>query len=91
MVVPAVRARILDDLERLPPTLQHRAADLVHDLVTETSPSSRLTEDEGSLPRPKGATPEEILKFHGTLDADSAREMEEAIEEFCEQIAPDAG
>jgi len=29
------------------------------------------------------------LRFAGTIDADSAREMEEAIEEGCERIDPE--
>ena len=92
MVVPAVKARILDDLERLPPDLQRRAADLIRGLVAEVAPEPPdLGEGTGSELRPKGASPKEVLRFFGTLDAESAREMEEAIEESCEQIAPDAG
>ena len=70
MVLPAIKEQILDDLEQLSPEEQRRAGELVHRLVTG----------------PKGMPIEELESVSGTLDAESAREMREAIEEGCERI-----
>jgi hypothetical protein len=71
-VVPtAIKEQILSDLERLSPQEQRRAAQLVHGLV--------------SAP-PKGTSGRDLLRFAGTLDDESAREMTEAIEEGCERV-----
>jgi hypothetical protein len=75
MVLPAVKEQILNDLDRLSPELQRRAADLVHGLVS---------------PLPKGTSGRELLRFAGTLDDESAREMNEAIEQGCERVDLDA-
>ncbi len=69
MILPAIREQILNDLDRLSPEQQQRAADLVHDLVS---------------PLPKGASIEDLMTVAGILDDESAREMIEAIEEGCE-------
>ena len=69
MIVPAIKEQILNDLDRLSPTQQQRAADLVHGLVS---------------PLPKGASIEDLMTVAGILDDESAREMIEAIEEGCE-------
>jgi len=61
----------LNDLDRLSPEQQKRAAELVHRLV---------------VPLPKGASIEDLLEVAGTLDSESAREMMEAIEEGCERV-----
>jgi signal transduction histidine kinase len=74
MVIPAVKKQILDDLDRLSPERQRRAAALVHELTT---------------PLPPGTPGKDLLRFVGTLDDESAREMLEAIEDGCEQIDPD--
>jgi hypothetical protein len=74
MVDPTLRDQILSDLERLSPQQQVRAAQLVHGLVAE---------------RPRGVPGHDLLRFVGTLDAQSAREMREAIEEGCERVDPD--
>jgi hypothetical protein len=71
VVLPAVKDQILQDLDRLSPEQQKRAADLVHGLVTTL---------------PKGASIEDLLKLAGTLDDQSAREMMQAIEEECERV-----
>ena len=70
MVLPAVKAQILSDLDQLSPEKQKRAAELVRQLV----------------PPPKGVSGRDLLRFAGILDAESAREMEEAIEEGCERV-----
>jgi hypothetical protein len=70
VVLPAIKDQILSDLDRLAPEQQRRAAELVHGLVS-------------TLPR--GASGRDLLRFAGTLDNDSAREMIEAIEEGCER------
>ena len=75
MVLPAVKEQILNDRDRLSPELQRRAADLVHGLVS---------------PLPKGTSGRELLRFAGTLDDESAREMNEAIEQGCERVDLDA-
>jgi len=76
MVDAAVKEQILGDLERLSPAMQARAAQLVHGLVSAT---------------PRGVPGRDLLRFAGTIDAQSIREMEEAIEDGCERIAPEAG
>lgn len=68
MVEPAIREQILNDLDRLSPEQQRRAAELVHALVSSGAPGRSL------------------LRFAGTLDDDSAREMTRAIEEGCERV-----
>ncbi len=70
MVRLAIQERILRDLDQLSPELQERAADLVHELVT----------------LPPGTAGKGLLRFAGTLDDDSAREMVTAIESGCEQV-----
>lgn len=71
MVLPAIKAEILSDLDRLAPEQQWRAAELVHGLVS---------------PLPKGASVEDLLQVAGTLDDESAREMMAAVEEGCERV-----
>jgi hypothetical protein len=68
---PGLRKQILSDLDRLSPEQQQRAAELVHGLVT---------------PLPKGASAEDLLSLAGTLDAEAASEMMQAIEEGCERV-----
>jgi len=75
VVLPAVRQQILDDLDQLSPELQKRAAEAVHRLAS---------------PLPQGASGRDLLRFAGTLDGESAREMREAIEEGCERVDLDA-
>lgn len=75
MVHPAIKEQILNDLDRLSPAMQRRAADLVHGLVSTL---------------PQGAPGRDLLRFAGTLDDESAREMTEAIEQGCERVDPDA-
>lgn len=70
MISPTIKTQILKDLERLSPEQQKRAAELVRGLVS---------------PRPKGTPGRDLLRFAGTLDHRSAREMMEAIEEGCER------
>jgi hypothetical protein len=71
MVLPAIKERILTDLDRLSPEQQERAADLVHGLAS-------------ALPR--GASVEDLLSVAGTLDPESAREMTAAVEAGCERV-----
>jgi len=70
---PAIKKQILSHLEQLSPEQQKRAAELVHGLVSA---------------RPKGTPGRDLLRFAGTLDRESARQMREAIEEGCERVAP---
>jgi hypothetical protein len=75
MVDATVKEQILGDLERLSPEMQARAAQLVHGLVSAA---------------PRGVPGRDLLRFAGTIDAESIREMEEAIEDGCERIDPEA-
>lgn len=75
MVLPAIKEQILTDLDQLSPELQRRAADLIHGLIS---------------PLPKGASGRDLLRFAGTLDEESAREMREVIEQGCERVDLDA-
>jgi hypothetical protein len=75
MVIAGVKQQILSDLDQLSPEMQRRAADLVHRLVTSL---------------PKGASGRDLVRFSGTLDAESAREMTVAIEQGCERVDLDA-
>ncbi|HVT57766.1 MAG TPA: hypothetical protein VHR45_05150 [Thermoanaerobaculia bacterium] len=75
MVEATVKEQILSDLERLSPEMQVRAAQLVHGLVEAA---------------PKGTPGRDLLRFAGAIDAESIREMEEAIEDGCERIDPEA-
>lgn len=71
MVMPAVKAQILNDLNQLSPPQQRRAAELVRALVSTL---------------PKGASIEDLLQVAGTLDDEAAHEMMEAIEDGCERV-----
>ena len=71
MVVPAIKERILNDLDQLAPEQQQRAAELVHSLVS---------------PLPQGASVEDLMKVAGTLDDESAQEMMEAVEKECGRV-----
>lgn len=77
MAQPSIKQQILDDLDRLPPELQRRAQELVHDLAVSTA-------------RPEGTPGKELLRFAGILDEDAARQMERTIEEGCERVDLDA-
>jgi len=74
MVNPAIKEQILNDLDRLSPEEQTRAAEFVHSLASQT---------------PRGIPGRDLRRFAGTLDPESAREMIEAIEEGCERVDPD--
>lgn len=74
MVMPEVKQRILDDLDRLPREKQLEAAQMVHSLVST---------------RPRGATVEEVMSVTGLIDHESAEQMRRAIEEGCERIDRD--
>ena len=71
MVIPAIRDRILSDLDRLEPEQQNRAAELVHGLVLKDR---------------RGTPGKELLRFAGILDDESAREIRQAIEEGCGRV-----
>ena len=71
MVQPAIKEKILKDLDRLPAKLQQKVQEFAHALV--------LTE-------PKGTPGKVLLRFAGVLDEDSTPQMEKAIEDGCEQV-----
>lgn len=77
MAQPSIKQQILDDLDRLTPALQRRAQELVHGLAI-------------SISRPEGTPGKELLRFAGILGGESARQMEQAIEEGCERVDLDA-
>ena len=74
MIEPDVKEKILKDLDRMSPELQQRASELVHSLIE---------------PLPKGGSIEDLISFQGAIDAESLREMREAIEADREWIDPD--
>lgn len=74
MVTPQLKDDILDRLGRLPPDLQRRVVDFADALAAS---------------EPRGVPGSKLLRFAGTIDKDSLREMAEAIEEGCERIDPD--
>lgn len=74
MVAPQLKDDILERLDRLPPHLQKRVVDFADALVAS---------------EPQGVPGAKLLKFAGTIDKQSLREMGQAIEEGCEQIDPD--
>ena len=73
MTLPEVREKILEDLDQLSPALQRRALELVHKLVES----------------PLGVSGASIQHLFGILDKESAREIEEAVEEACERVDSD--
>ena len=75
MVVPAIKEQILNDLGKLPPEQQQRAADLVRSMVPQQLP--------------KGTPGRDLMRFAGTLDDESAREMMALIEQDCGRVDPD--
>jgi hypothetical protein len=75
MVEATIKEQILSDLEQLSPEMQERAAQLVHGLVEAA---------------PRGVPGRDLLRFAGVIDAESIREMEEAIEDGCDRIDPEA-
>lgn len=64
MVSSVIKRQILEDLDQLSPDQQYQAVEWVHALA-------------GS-PR-QGASIADLLRFHGTMDPESAREISEAI------------
>ena len=68
-----IQHEIARQLEQMPEELQRRVLDFVQILAQ---------------PRPKGEPGKELLRFAGLLDADSAREIAEAIEAGCERPDP---
>lgn len=75
MVTPQLKDEILERLDRLPSHLQRRVVDFADALVST---------------EPQGVPGTQLLKHAGAIDSQSLREMEQAIEEGCERIDPDA-
>jgi hypothetical protein len=71
VTTPASKTRLLEDFDRLPDELQQTIGELTHALAAA---------------RPRGVAARTLLKHAGTIDAESARQMREAIEEGCERI-----
>ena len=69
MVSAAIKDALLTRLDHLPVELQQRVAAFADTLVPST---------------PKGTPGLDLLRFSGTLDEDSAREIRHAIEAGCE-------
>ena len=66
-----VREALVRELNKLPPSQQERVLRFAASL---------------SAAKPIGATGASLRRFAGTLDAESARQMTEAIEEECERV-----
>ena len=71
MVSAVIKDELLSRIDQLPVELQRRVIAFADALV---------------LSNPKGTPGRDLLRFAGTLDEDSAREMQEAIEDACEQV-----
>lgn len=71
MVDLSIQQEITKQLDRMPLELQRRVLDFAEALAQ---------------PRPKGQPGSELLRFAGFLDADSAREIREAVEAECERV-----
>ena len=71
MVSAVIKDELLSRIDRLPVEFQRRVIAFADALV---------------LSNPKGTPGRDLLRFAGTLDEASAREMQEAIEDACEQV-----
>lgn len=71
MTTAELQAALLERLGHLQPGLQRRVLDFADALVRS---------------EPRDVRGESLFRFAGTFDSDSLREMEEAIEEGCEQV-----
>ena len=71
MVSAIIKAELLSRIDQLPVELQRRVIAFADALV---------------LSNPKGTPGRDLLRFAGTLDEDSAREMQDAIEGACERV-----
>ena len=71
MVSAIIKAELLSRIDQLPVELQRRVIAFADALV---------------LSNPKGPPGRDLLRFAGTLDEDSAREMQDAIEGACERV-----
>jgi hypothetical protein len=71
MVSAIIKDELLSRIDQLPVELQRRVIAFANALV---------------LSNPKGTPGRDLLRFAGTLDEDSAREMQEAIEDACERV-----
>jgi hypothetical protein len=73
MVSAAMKEEILLKLEKLPLQMQRRVLDFADALAQST---------------PKGVSGKALEPLAGTLDDDSARQMTQAIERYCERVEP---
>jgi hypothetical protein len=71
MVSAIIKDELLSRIDQLPVELQRRVIAFADALV---------------LSNPQGTPGRDLLRFAGTLDEDSAREMQEAIEDACERV-----
>jgi hypothetical protein len=71
MVSAIIKDELLSRIDQLPVELQRRVIAFADALV---------------LSNPKGTPGRDLLRFAGTLDEDSAREMQDAIEGACERV-----
>lgn len=71
MIEPAIKEQILNDLGRLTPEQQRRAAEFVRGMTSSLPP---------------GVPGRDLLQFSGILDGESAQQMRQTIEEGCEQV-----
>jgi len=72
-----IRDEILERLEHLPEAAQRQVLNLVRRLPATT-------------PTAEGTPIEDLFALSGTLDGESAHQIEEAIEAGCEQVDLDA-
>jgi len=77
MADPLLKDQLLEDFDHLPPSRQRWAARYVHSLRSA---------GRGEDPLPPPTPGESLLPLAGTLDDESARQMQQAIEEECERV-----
>lgn len=77
MIDPTLKARILEDLDRMTTKQQQEAERRVHAVL--------FPDEEPLLPPTHGR---DVLHLAGIVDAESAREALKAVQEGCEQIDP---
>jgi hypothetical protein len=71
VINPAIEQDLRGELEKLPAEQQRRVLDYARELVAR---------------QPRGVAGESLVGLAGTLDAQGAAEMTEAIEQGCEHV-----
>lgn len=78
-----LRQEIATQAGKLPPEMQEQVLQFIASLGAGLPNSAPL---QGNSPLPKGETGAALSQFAGSLDAASARQMIQSIEEECERV-----